>query len=165
MVPWLDLIGNVSIGSRLRGEARDVAIRARAIALLERVGLGRYRDALPNACFGGMRQRAAIARTLIEDRPVVLMDEPFFSLDAITRVRLQDLAAELLAGRTVLLVTHDPMEALRLGHRIHVMSGKPARLDMALAPIGDPPRNPQDHAVISAYGDLLARLVAAGGAA
>lgn len=165
LLPWLDLIGNVSIGSRLRGEARDVAIRARAIALLERVGLGRYRDALPNACSGGMRQRAAIARTLIEDRPVVLMDEPFSSLDAITRVRLQDLAAELLAGRTVLLVTHDPMEALRLGHRIHVMSGKPARLDMALAPIGDPPRNPQDHAVITTYGDLLARLVAAGGAA
>ena len=62
-----------------------------------------------------MRQRAALARTLMEDRPIVLMDEPFSALDAITRHRLQDLAAELLAGRTVLLVTHNPLEALRLG--------------------------------------------------
>ena len=64
-----------------------------------------------------MRQRAALARTLMEDRPIVLMDEPFSALDAITRHRLQDLAAELLVGRTVLLVTHNPLEALRLGHR------------------------------------------------
>ena len=74
-----------------------------------------------------MRQRVALARTLMEDRPVVLMDEPFSALDAITRHRLQDLAAELLAGRTVLLVTHSPLEALRLGHRLYVLSGQPGR--------------------------------------
>ena len=74
-----------------------------------------------------MRQRVALARTLMEDRPIVLMDEPFSALDAITRLRLQEMAARLLAGRTVLLVTHDPLEALRLGHRIHVMAGQPAR--------------------------------------
>ena len=62
----------------------------------------------------------------MEDRPIVLMDEPFSALDAITRHRLQDLAAELLAGRTVLLVTHSPLEALRLGHRLYVLSGRPA---------------------------------------
>ena len=73
-----------------------------------------------------MRQRVALARTLMEDRPIVLMDEPFSALDAITRHRLQDLAAELLVGRTVLLVTHNPLEALRLGHRVYVLGGRPA---------------------------------------
>ena len=76
---------------------------ARAEALLARVGLGGQRDQLPATLSGGQRQRAALARTLMEDRPVVLMDEPFSALDAITRARLQALAAQLLAGRTVLL--------------------------------------------------------------
>ena len=99
----------------------------RARELLDRIGLGAWADDLPAVCSAGMRQSAALARTLLEDRPMVLMDEPFSALDAITRVRLQTLAAELLVGRTVLLVTHDPLEALRLGHDVHVMSGRPAR--------------------------------------
>jgi putative hydroxymethylpyrimidine transport system ATP-binding protein len=108
-----------------------------------------------------MRQRAALARTLMEDRPVVLMDEPFSALDAITRYRLQDAAAKLLAGRTVMLVTHDPLEALRLGHRIHVMAGRPARLDDALGPSGDPPRDPRDPEILKLQAELLTRLVSA----
>ena len=92
---------------------------------------------------------------------MVLMDEPFSALDAITRVRLQSLAAELLVGRTVLLVTHDPLEALRLGHAVHVMSGRPARLDEALEPDGEPPRDPTDPALIARQAELLSRLLAA----
>ncbi|MFP3423350.1 spermidine/putrescine ABC transporter ATP-binding protein, partial [Bacillus sp. SIMBA_161] len=75
---------------------------------------------------GGMRQRVALARTLMEERPFVLLAEPFSALDAVTRHALQAEAARLLAGRTVLLVTHDPMEALRLGHRVLVLTGAPA---------------------------------------
>ncbi len=105
-----------------------------------------------------MRQRVALARTLMEDRPVVLMDEPFSALDAITRVRQQNLAAELLTGRTVLLVTHDPLEALRMGHRIHVMAGPPARLGEALVPAGAPPRRVDDPGILEMQGDLLRRL-------
>ncbi len=108
--------------------------RAQALALLARVGLARQQDQLPATLSGGQRQRAALARTLMEDRPVVLMDEPFSALDAITRARLQVLAAGLLAGRTVLLVTHDPLEALRLGHRIQVMAGQPARIEARSSP-------------------------------
>ena len=96
----------------------------------------RQRDQLPATLSGGQRQRAALARTLMEDRPVVLMDEPFSALDAITRARLQALAAQLLAGRTVLLVTHDPLEALRLGDRIQVMAGQPARIEPPICPAG-----------------------------
>lgn len=143
------------LGARLRGErgAPD-----RAEALLERVGLGAQRDQLPATLSGGQRQRVALARTLMEDRPVVLMDEPFSALDAITRARLQSLAADLLAGRTVLLVTHDPLEALRLGHRVHVMAGQPARIEVPIVPAGAPPRDLHDPELMRLQGDLLARL-------
>ena len=97
----------------------------------------------------------------MEDRPVVLMDEPFSALDAITRVKLQDLAARLLSQRTVLLVTHDPLEALRLGHRVHVMSGTPARIDDALEPAGAIPRSLNDSALLRLQGELLSRLAEA----
>jgi putative hydroxymethylpyrimidine transport system ATP-binding protein len=158
LLPWLSVVDNVLLGFRLRGAAGDPA---RARRLLRRVGLGGQANDLPRTLSGGMRQRAALARTLIEDRPVVLMDEPFSALDAITRFELQALAARLLAGRTVLLVTHDPLEALRLGHRIHVMYGRPARLDTALTPAGVPPRQVTDPALLALQAELLTRLGAA----
>ena len=160
LMPWLDALGNVSLGARLRGERPD---RARALALLERVGLGGEADALPRTLSGGMRQRVALARTLMEDRPIVLMDEPFSALDAITRMRLQELAAGLLAGCTVLLVTHDPLEALRLGERIYVMAGRPASLQPAPAPDGIPPRKPGESSLQALHAALLERLTAADG--
>jgi putative hydroxymethylpyrimidine transport system ATP-binding protein len=155
LLPWLKVIDNVTLGARLRGERPD---RAKALDLLERAGLAPQQDQLPATLSGGQRQRAALARTLMENRPVVLMDEPFSALDAITRARLQVLAATLLAGRTVLLVTHDPLEALRLGHRIQVMSGHPARIEGAAPPTGAPPRDLHDPALLARHGDLLARL-------
>jgi len=162
LLPWLGLLDNLTLGGRLRGEP---AATDRARDLLARVGLTGRENALPATLSAGMRQRTALARTLTEGRPVVLMDEPFSALDAITRLKLQALAAELLDGRTVLLVTHDPLEALRLGHRIHVMAGRPARLDDALVPPGPPPRDPADPALLALQGELLDRLAAAGGAA
>ena len=155
LLPWLSVIDNVTLGARLRGEPAD---RARAVEMLERVGLVPQKDQLPATLSGGERQRAALARTLMEDRPVVLMDEPFSALDAITRARLQVLAAGLLAGRTVLLVTHDPLEALRLGHRIQVMTGHPARIEGTIEPAGLPPRDLHDPALLARQGELLARL-------
>jgi putative hydroxymethylpyrimidine transport system ATP-binding protein len=155
LLPWLTVQGNVVLGARLRGEPPDYT---GADALLERVGLSPQRDQRPATLSGGQRQRAALARTLMEDRPVVLMDEPFSALDAITRARLQVLAAQLLAGRTVLLVTHDPLEALRLGHRIHVMAGQPARIEPPILPASRPPRDLHDPALLARQGDLLAGL-------
>ena len=102
-----------------------------------------------------MRQRVALARTLMEDRAIVLMDEPFSAMDALTRLHLQDLAAEVLVGRTVLLVTHDPLEALRLGHRILVLRGKPAQLAPALEPDNRPPRSAQDPTLHNFAADIL----------
>jgi putative hydroxymethylpyrimidine transport system ATP-binding protein len=158
LLPWLSALGNVTLGSRLRGDAAGPETAARARALLARVGLAGREGDRPAHLSGGMRQRVALARTLMEDRPIVLMDEPFSALDAITRYELQELAAECLAGRTVLLVTHDPQEALRLGHRVHVMAGVPARLDAPLQPAGPPPRDPGDPALLTLQAELLKRL-------
>jgi putative hydroxymethylpyrimidine transport system ATP-binding protein len=158
LLPWLSVSHNVAIGQRLRGEPADPA---RIASLLADVGLDERPAALPATLSGGQRQRAALARTLMEGRPVVLMDEPFSAVDAITRARLQELAARLLRGRTVLLVTHDPLEALRLGHRIHVMAGRPAQLGPAMEPPGEPPRDPTDPTLRELHRALLAQLGAA----
>ena len=162
LLPWASVLDNVTLGERLRlGRARAATIE-RARALLDRVGLAESTDALPATLSGGMRQRAALVRTLMEDRPVVLMDEPFSALDAITRVRLQELAADLLRGRTVLLVTHDPLEALRLGDRIHVLLGRPARLAAPMEMTGATPRALHDATLLSSQADLLVRLSGSG---
>jgi len=118
LFPWLDVSGNVTTGARLRGETPD---HDRAARLIEQVGLTPQAGQKPATLSGGQRQRAALARTLMEDRPVILLDEPFSALDARTRAEMQGLAATLLSGRTVLLVTHDPAEAARLAHTIHIL--------------------------------------------
>ena len=159
LLPWLTVHENVCLGARLRGNLSNET-RRRAAVLIENVGLGAYENALPSALSGGMRQRVALLRTLMEERPVILMDEPFSALDALTRLKLQDLAAELVRGATVLMVTHDPLEALRLGHRIYVMTGRPARLSDALMPPGIPPRKPGDREIISLQAELIDRLEA-----
>jgi putative hydroxymethylpyrimidine transport system ATP-binding protein len=165
LLPWLTVLGNVTLGARLRGEPLGGDTEARARALIDRVGLSGREDDRPAKLSGGQRQRVALARTLMEGRPVVLMDEPFSALDAITRYEIQALAAELLAGRTVLLVTHDPLEALRIGHRVQVMAGAPARLDAPLEPAGAPPRDLEDPALLALQAELLKRLSRAKGAA
>lgn len=159
LLPWLDILGNVLLGYRLRGDAAAFrAAEPRARALLADVGLGDRLGDRPEALSAGMRQRAALARTLCEDRPVVLMDEPFGHLDAVTRLELQDLAARLLTGRTVVLVTHDPLEALRLGHHVRVLSGAPFAVSPPIEPPGPVPRDASDPALLSLQGQLIAQL-------
>jgi putative hydroxymethylpyrimidine transport system ATP-binding protein len=158
LYPWLRVIDNVMLGSRLRRERPDAA---RAMHLLERVGLADRARALPMELSGGMRQRTALARTLYENRPMVLMDEPFSALDAVTRARIQELAAELLQGRTVLLITHDPMEACRLSHRLVVLAGHPAVLGAPITVPGRVPRALDDPDLLRSQGHLMRALVAA----
>ncbi len=121
LLPWLDVLGNVTLGARLRGQNPDLEV---ATALVERLGLADHLHKRPSRLSGGQRQRVALARTLVEDRPIVLLDEPFSALDARLRSEMQDLAAETLAHRTVLLVTHDPGEAARLGDRVFLLDHK-----------------------------------------
>jgi putative hydroxymethylpyrimidine transport system ATP-binding protein len=158
LYPWLRVVDNVVLGSRLRSQRPD---RARAMHLLERVGLADRARALPMELSGGMRQRTALARTLYEDRPMVLMDEPFSALDTLTRARVQELAAEMLQGRTVLLITHDPMEACRLGHHLFVLSGRPAVLSAPIFVPGRIPRALDDPELLRTQGHLMRVLTAA----
>lgn len=157
LLPWANVLSNVMLGAKLRGQAPEPN---RALHLLERVGLAGRGRALPSELSGGMRQRAALARTLYEQRPVVLMDEPFSALNSITRARIQDLAAELLADCTVLLITHDPLEACRLGHHLLVLSGHPAKLGAPIEVSGPPPRAIDDPAVLQTQGRLMRALTA-----
>lgn len=158
LLPWLSVLKNVLLGAQLRGEVSEQRINT-AISLLDEVGLGHCMNDLPATLSGGMRQRVALLRTLMEARPVILMDEPFSALDALSRIKLQDLAAELVQGATVLLVTHDPLEALRLGHRIHVMTDCPARLSRVMLPPGRPPRNLDNSAMTTMHARLLQQLL------
>lgn len=155
LLPWLTVAQNVTLGARMRREAPD---RDRARALLARVGLTDLAGRKPHALSGGQRQRAALARTLYEDRPVVLLDEPFSALDVATRARMQDLAAVELGGRTVLHVTHDPAEAARLGERILVLTGGGIETinPEGAAPI---PRVPDDPDTLSTTGRLTRLLL------
>jgi len=153
LFPWLDVLGNVVLGARLRGARPDFE---RARELVARVGLATHLGKRPRTLSGGERQRVALARTLTEDRPVILLDEPFSALDARTRAEMQELAAGLLEGRTVLLVTHDPAEAARLGHAILLMSA--GGVTEAAPPSAPPVRAVDDPGTLACQGRLLAML-------
>lgn len=163
LLPWLSLLDNIQLGARLRQELSE-DLRAQARKLLAEAGLGDFERALPATLSGGMRQRGALLRTLMEGRDIVLMDEPFSALDALTRMRLQDLAADMIMGRTVVLVTHDPLEALRLADRIIVFAGSPVRVAADLQPPGRTPRDPTDPEIVRQYAGLLALLMNGNGA-
>ncbi|MBJ3813709.1 ABC transporter ATP-binding protein [Shimwellia pseudoproteus] len=158
LYPWLTIADNIALGARLRGQPVDSPW---AEHLLERVGLAGYGQAMPATLSGGMRQRAAIARTLYERKPIVLMDEPFSALDAITRTAIQDLAAELLSGNTVLLITHDTMEACRLSNHLLVLSRWPGGLDDSHLISGNTPRAPDDPILLKTQATLMLQLMGA----
>lgn len=156
LLPWLSVIDNVCLGARLRG-SRESA-KARAAELLEAVGLESRAHDRPDTLSGGQRQRVALARTLMEDRPVVLMDEPFSAVDPLTRLSLQNLAATMLGGRTVVFVTHDPLEALRLGHAVVVLAGSPASAREIPLPDAAWPRAANSPSVLAAQAEILRAL-------
>jgi NitT/TauT family transport system ATP-binding protein len=129
LFPWLSTTGNIELALRARGMGRTERKR-RAAELLEVVHLGGFGGKQPHQLSGGMRQRVALARALAQDADVLLMDEPFGALDAMTRDFLHDELDRVCAGRnlTVLFVTHNVREAVRLGDRVVVLSSRPGRI-------------------------------------
>ena len=129
LLPWRSALANAALALEVQGVRAEEA-RRRAQPLFERFGLGQFGRALPAELSGGMRQRVAFLRTLLAGRPVLLLDEPFAALDAITRGAMQEWLAGALEAepRTILLVTHDVREALFLGDRVLVLSPRPGRV-------------------------------------
>ncbi|MBW9094811.1 ABC transporter ATP-binding protein [Microbacterium jejuense] len=129
LMPWLTARRNVELALRLRGVPR--AERGdKALSLLDAVNLADAADKRPHELSGGMRQRVALARALAQDRPVLLMDEPFAALDAITRDLLHEELERVwrATGRTIVFVTHNVREAARLGQRVVLMGSRPGRI-------------------------------------
>ena len=143
LFPWLTLTDNVAFGlpDRTTQRARDLVRET-----LDVVGLRAFANALPKQLSGGMAQRAALARALVTDPQLLLLDEPFNALDAFTRMRLQDhlLAAWARYRPTLLLVTHDLDEAVYLADRVILMSDRPSRVADILHVAPERPRDRRD---------------------
>lgn len=133
LLPWRTILDNVILGQELQGVSRKQA-RAEALAQLPVFGLQGFEKNYPFELSGGMRQRAALLRTVLTHRPVMLLDEPFGALDAITRAQLQEWLRDLRQrlDRTILFITHDVEEALLLSDRVYVLSPRPARVVLEL---------------------------------
>jgi ABC-type nitrate/sulfonate/bicarbonate transport system ATPase subunit len=133
LMPWRDALGNAAVALENAGAGRRRA-RAEAMPLFLRLGLAGFERSRTWELSGGMRQRVAFARTLLADKPVLLLDEPFGALDAITRAELQDWLRTALRDepRTTVLVTHDVEEALLVCDRVVVMSPRPGRIVLDL---------------------------------
>ena len=159
LFPWLTAAGNVELALRARGAAKAER-RAKAAELLDTVHLGGFGKKRPHELSGGLRQRVALARALAQDADVLLMDEPFGALDAMTRDLLHDELDRVCQGRnlTVLFVTHNVREAVRLGDRVVVLSSRPGRIIAEYQVPIDRPRRIDSAPVAELAGTITDRL-------
>ena len=159
LFPWLTVGGNVELAMRLRGVAKRER-RRRAAELLELVHLPGLAGKRPHELSGGMRQRVALARVFAQDADILLMDEPFGALDAMTRDLLHDELERLWQDRsfTVVFVTHNVREAARLADRVVLLSSRPGRVVQEFPVDIDRPRRMEDPAVSGLAGEITARL-------
>jgi len=159
LLPWASALDNAALALRAAGVGRDEA-RALARPWLERFGLAEFAATRPAELSGGMRQRVSFLRSLLAGKPVLALDEPFASLDAITRAEMQGWLGHVLATerRTVVLVTHDVEEAVMLGDRVVVLSGRPGRVLESVEVDVARPRRRADPAVVALRERVLSAL-------
>ena len=133
LLPWRTVLDNAILGLELHGVPRRQA-RTRALELTEFFGLKGFENQYPYALSGGMKQRAAFLRTMLMDQEIVLLDEPFGALDALTRVQMQEWLLELWDSlrKTIVLITHDMDEAILLSDRVYVLTQRPGRVTLVL---------------------------------
>jgi NitT/TauT family transport system ATP-binding protein len=171
LMPWTNVFNNVRLPLRFEGTSADRA-RARVEAVLQRVGLQNFARAYPRELSGGMRMRVSIARALVTEPQLLLMDEPFAALDEITRFKLNDDLLQMWQGlrTTVVFVTHSVFESVYLSSRIAVMAAQPGRVFTELAIDAPYPRHDEFRTSAEYAGfcrrtsEALARAMAAGGA-
>lgn len=160
LMPWLNVRDNVRFGLRQENGAASPATSERVDALLRQVKLDHAANHLPRQLSGGMAQRAALARSLATEPGVLLLDEPFSAVDALTRMRLQELLLEVWQRTqvTMVLVTHDLDESLYLSDRVVVMSSRPASVREVLAVKAPRPRDRRDPELLRLRAHLLEAL-------
>ncbi len=156
LLPWRSVIDNAILGMEIQGVSRSAA-RVEARQMLHRFGLEGFERAYPALLSGGMRQRVALVRTLLCKRDLLVLDEPFGALDAMTRSAMQGYLLRLQAefGRTVLFITHDVEEAILLSDRIYVLTARPGRIRAEVTIDLPRPRRPTDEGVVREKGRLL----------
>jgi ABC-type nitrate/sulfonate/bicarbonate transport system ATPase subunit len=160
LMPWKTVLDNVTIGLELHGMSRRQA-RREALGWFTRFGLSGFERQYPSTLSGGMRQRAAFLRTILTGRDVLLLDEPFGALDALTRLEMQRWLLDVwgTVGKTVAMITHDVDEAIFLSDRVYVMSPRPGRI-VASPRIPFPrPRLYEDLVADGVFAKLKARLL------
>ena len=159
LLPWQTASGSVELALRLRGVGKAQR-RAKAAELLELVHLGGMGERRPHELSGGMRQRVALARALAQEPDILLMDEPFGALDAMTRDLLHDELERIWSetGKTIVFVTHNVREAARLGDRIVLLTSRPGRVAVAFPVDIARPRRIESPDVSSLAGDITAAL-------
>jgi NitT/TauT family transport system ATP-binding protein len=159
LFPWLTVERNIEMAMRFRGVPR-LQRAARIRELLEMVYLDQFADRRPHELSGGMRQRVALARALAQDADVLLMDEPFGALDAMTRDVMHDELERIwqATGITILFVTHNVREAVRLGGRVVLLSSRPGRVVAEFPVAIDRPRRLDSHLVSELSGEITDRL-------
>ena len=133
LLPWRTVLDNAALGLEIQGVSRRQA-RRQALELTSLFGLSGFEHQYPFTLSGGMRQRAAFLRTMLLDQDVVLLDEPFGALDALTRVQMQEWLMELWGTlkMTIILITHDVDEAILLSDRVYVLTARPAEINMVM---------------------------------
>lgn len=144
LLPWRTILHNVILGLEIKGVRKKEAID-RAIPLLEKYGLGGFENHYPDELSGGMRQRAALLRTLLYDQDIILLDEPFGALDAQTRLMMQEWLLQIWGDfkKTVLFITHDIDEAIFLSDEIYILTKRPGAIREKVAIPLQRPRNEQ----------------------
>jgi ABC-type nitrate/sulfonate/bicarbonate transport system ATPase subunit len=161
LLPWRSVVRNVVLPLEIAGVGKSEA-RARADRLFPLFGLEGFEDAYPFALSGGMRQRAALMRTVIQERPLMLLDEPFGALDSLTRTDMQEFLLDVWDefGHTIVFITHDIREAIYLSDRIYVMTARPARVRMEIA-VDLPRPRPLEVIATPRFAELEAQLLRA----
>ena len=160
LLPWRTILDNVVLGPELAGKSLTKT-RAEARSLLRRFGLEGFENAYPASLSGGMRQRAALLRTILCENSVILLDEPFGALDALTRASMHEwlLGIQRDFERTMILITHDPDEAIYLSHRVYVATHRPMRI-AGVIDIDLPSKRHRDVTLTSSFAEQKRQVLA-----
>ncbi len=157
LFPWLSILDNVQLSHHLKGTKTNETLQ-KAKELLSQVNMSKHQNKKTYELSGGQKQRVALARTLMQEANLILMDEPFSALDAITKIQLQDLTCQLLKNKTVVLVTHDPQEAIKLANYIYILKNQPVVFEEVATLEGTLPHELSNEKLWNLQEELISKL-------